>query len=90
MSVVGLQRKGTFEEVLAAAIKDDQGPGPGTIGPGLQRAATRLINSPDFQRVKDGLENDLKDQQTKHIEQQAFQNSIAGLSVDARVPQVRA
>ncbi len=75
---------GNFEAVLAAAIKDEQHI-DGVINPHLANAATRIINSPKFQRVKDRLESDLSDQQKNHIDQQNFQNHITNLAVDARI-----
>ena len=39
----------------------------GTINNYLANEATRIINSPEFQRVKDTLEGDLVTQEKKHI-----------------------
>ena len=75
---------GTFQEALAAAARDDQRQ-EGIISPGLQLEATRIINSPDFQRVKDRLTDDLEVQERNHLEQKRFEQNVTNLSVDARV-----
>ena len=51
----GLRKVGNYEDTLAAAIKDEQHVA-GVINPYLANAATRIINNPEFQRVKDRLE----------------------------------
>ena len=84
MSTAGLRRVGTFQEALAAAARDDQRQ-EGIISPGLQLEATRIINSPDFQRVKDRLTDDLEVQERNHLEQKRFEQNVTNLSVDARV-----
>ena len=58
MSTERLRKVGNYEEVLAQAIKDEQHVG-GIINPYLANYATRIISSPEFQRVKDRLEDDL-------------------------------
>ena len=83
-SATGLRKVGNYEAVLAAAIKDEQHI-DGVINPYLADAATRIINSPEFQRVKDRLEDDLTQQQKNHIDQQNVQNHITNLAVDARI-----
>ena len=45
MSTAGLHKVGNYEEVLAAAIKDQQHL-DGVINPYLANAATRIINNP--------------------------------------------
>ena len=62
MSTVGLRKVGNFEDILARVTKDEQYK-DGTIAPGIQDYAKQVINSPDFQRVKDQLEEDLDLQQ---------------------------
>ena len=66
----GLRKVGNYEDTLAAAIKDEQHVA-GVINPYLANAATRIINNPEFQRVKDRLEEDLT-QQTKNDMDQAI------------------
>ena len=80
----GLRRHQTFQEVLAAASKDGERP-VGVISPQLQNYATRVINSQEFQRVKDRLVDDLETQEKQHIEQKTFTNNIQSLAVEARV-----
>ena len=84
MSTAGLRKVGNYESVLAAAIKDETHI-DGVINPYLANAATRIINNPEFQRVKDRLEDDLIDQKRNEIEQQQFQHNITNLAVDARI-----
>ena len=57
----------------------------GAISPQLQNYATRVINSQEFQRVKDRLVDDLETQEKQHIEQKTFTNNIQSLAVEARV-----
>jgi len=64
MSTAGLRKVGNYEEALAQAIKDEQHVNS-VINPYLANTATRIINNPEFQRVKDRLEDDLT-QQTKN------------------------
>ena len=68
MSTAGLRKVGNYEEVLAAAIKDASHVA-GVINPYLANAATRIINNPEFQRVKDRLEDDLTQQTKNHMDQ---------------------
>ena len=70
MSTAGLRKVGNYEEVLAQAIRDEQHVG-GVINPYLANAATRIINNPEFQRVKDRLEDDLTQQTRNHMDQTA-------------------
>ena len=84
MSTAGLRKVGNYEEVLAAAIKDQQHV-DAVINPYLANAATRIINNPEFQRVKDRSEDDLIQQQRAHVEQQTFENHVKNLAVDARI-----
>ena len=84
MSTVGLRRVGNFNEALAAALRDDAITKQ-NIGIGLRNAATRIIHSPDFQRVRDTLQTDLAEQERKHINEQQFQHNITNLSVDASI-----
>ena len=71
MSTRGLREKGHYEQVLAAAIKDETHV-DGIINPYLANAATRIINNPEFQRVKDRMQDNLQEQEIKHIEQKRF------------------
>ena len=84
MSTAGLRKVGNYEETLAAAIKDEQHVA-GIITPYLANAATRIINSPDFQRVKDRLEDDLSQQTRMHMDQTNYENNVTNLAVDARI-----
>ena len=84
MSTAGLRKVGNYEETLAAAIKDEQHVA-GIINPYLANAATRIINSPDFQRVKDRLEDDLSQQTRMHMDQTNYENNVTNLAVDARI-----
>ena len=54
----GWRKVGNYEEVLPQAIKDEQHVN-GVINPSLADAATRIMNNPYFQHVKDRLEDDL-------------------------------
>ena len=83
MSTAGLRKVGNYEETLAAAIKDEQHVA-GIINPCLANAATRIIN-PDFQRVKDRLEDDLSQQTRMHMDQTNYENNVTNLAVDARI-----
>ena len=80
----GLRKVGNYEEVLAQAIKDEQHI-DGVINPYLANAATRIINNPEFQRVKDRLEDDLIQQQRNHLEQKNFEHHVTNLAVEARI-----
>ena len=80
----GLRKIANYEEVLAQAIKDELHVG-GIINPYSANAATRIINNPEFQRVKDRLESDLTEQTKNHMDQTAFEHSVTNLAVDARI-----
>ena len=84
MSTAGLRKVGNYEEVLAQAIKDEQHVS-GIINPYLANAATRIINNPEFQRVKDRLEDDLAQQTRNHIEEKNFETHVHGLAVEAKI-----
>ena len=84
MSTRGLREKGHYEQVLAAAIKDESHI-DGIINPYLANAATRIINSVDFQRVKDRMQDNLQEQEIKHLETKRFEHNVTNLAVDARV-----
>jgi hypothetical protein len=84
MSTAGLRKVGNYEEVLAQAIKDEQHV-DGIISPYLQNQATKIINSPEFQRVKDRLEDNLMQQTKDHAEQRNFETHVQGLAVEARI-----
>ena len=84
MSTTGLRKVGTYEDTLAQAIKDEQHV-RGIINPYLANAATRIINNPELQRVKDRLEDDLTQQTRDHIQQKNFEHHVTELSVDARI-----
>ena len=84
MSTAGLRKVGNYEEVLAQAIKDEQHVG-GVINPYLANAATRIINNPEFQRVKDRLEDDLTQQTRNHMDQTNFEHHVTNLAVDAKI-----
>ena len=66
MSTAGLRKVGNFESALAQATRDEQHI-DGIISPYLQNEATKIINHPEFQRVKDRLQDDLAEQQRNHI-----------------------
>ena len=84
MSTTSLRKVGNYEEGLAQAIKDEQHVG-GVINRYLANAATRIINNPEFQRVKDRLEDDLTQQTEAHIDQTNFEHHVTNLSIDARI-----
>ena len=84
MSTAGLRQRSTYEAVLAAASKDESRV-DGIISPYLQNAATRVINNPLFQRVKDRMVDDLKQQEISHIERRAYEHNITNLSVEANI-----
>jgi len=75
----------TFEEILAAARKDEQYQ-PGILGVGLQNHASRIINDPQFQRVQGRMQQDQEELTKRHIEETTFQNNIHNLAVTARIP----
>ena len=54
-SISGLQRRPHYEEVLNAAIKD-QNSQHGVLSVPMQRFASQAINNPLFQRVQATLE----------------------------------
>ena len=60
-----LRRVGNYEEALAQATKGEQHVN-GVINFYLANAATRIINNPELQRVKDRLEDDLTQQTRNH------------------------
>ena len=80
----GLRKVGNYEDTLAAATKDEQHVA-GVINPYLANAATRIINNPEFQRVKDRLEEDLTQQTKNHMDQANFEHHVTNLAVDARI-----
>ena len=84
MSTTGLRRVGNFESALAQATRDEQHI-DGIISPYLQLEATKAINNPLFQRVKDRMEDNLTQQTQNHMEQRNFENHVQGLAVDARI-----
>ena len=53
----GLSKVGSYEDTLAAATKDEQHVAA-VINPYLANAATRIIENPEFQKVKNRLEED--------------------------------
>ena len=79
-----MRKVDNYESVLAAAIKDEQHI-DGVINPYLANAATRIISNPEFQRVKDRLEDDLTQQTRDHMEQKNFEHHVTNLAVDARI-----
>ena len=83
MSTAGLRKVGNYEEVLAQAIKEEQHIN-GIINPYLANAATITINNPEFQRVKDRLEDELTQQTKNHMDQTDFEHHVTNLAVDAR------
>ena len=78
MSTAGLRKVGNYEETLAAAIKDESHVA-GIINPYLANAATRIINNPEFQRVKDRLEDDLTQQTKMHMDQTNFEHNVTNI-----------
>lgn len=80
----GLRKVDNYESVLAQATKDEQHI-DGIISPYLQNQATKIINSPEFQRVKDRLEDNLAQQTRYHIEQRNFETNVQGLAVEANI-----
>ena len=52
----GFKRVATFEELLAAARKEDAA--PGLISISLQNHASRVIGDPQFQRIQGRLEEE--------------------------------
>ena len=83
MSTAGLRKVGNYEET-SAAIKDELHI-DGVINPYLANAATRIINNPDFQRIKDRMEDDLTQQTRNHMDQTNFELHVTNLAVDARI-----
>ena len=69
----GLRKVGNYEQTLAAAIKDELHIN-GVINPYLANAATRIINNPELQRVKDQLTDDLTQQTKNHMDQHHVQS----------------
>ena len=84
MSTKGLRLVGHFEQVLAAAIRDESHV-EGVINPFLANAASRVINNPEFQRVKDRMQDDLQQQTVQHLDQQRLEHTVTNLAVDARI-----
>ena len=82
-AVLGLRKVDNYAHVLALANKDERP--QGIISVGLQREATKMINNPLFQRVKDTLENDSINQTQAHIAQQQFQTNVQSLAVEANI-----
>ena len=80
----GFKRVATFEELLAAARKEDAA--PGLISISLQNHASRIIGSPEFQRIQGRLEDEQANLQLRHNEEKVFQNNIHSLAVEARIP----
>ena len=84
MSTRGLVRRPHYEEVLNAAHKD-QASQQGILGVGLQNFATRAINSPLFQRVQLGIEEQMQGDQRRHVAEQGFQHDVQAMAVDQNV-----
>ena len=84
MSTAGLRKVRNYESTLAAALKDEQHIN-GIISPYLQNEATRKINTPEFQSVKDRLEDDLTQQTRDNAEQRNFETHVHGLAAEAEI-----
>jgi hypothetical protein len=83
--MTALVRRPHYEEVLNAAIKDENSQ-HGIISVPMQRFATQAINNPLFQRVQATLENKLETEQRQVLEQRGFQDNLTRISVEAKVP----
>jgi len=70
--------------VLARARTDEQHVN-GVIHLYLANAATKIINNPRFQPVKDRLEDDLTQQTRNHMDQRNFEHHVTNFAVDARI-----
>ena len=82
MSTAGLRKRGDYESALAQAMKDESHVG-GILSPYMQLEATKAINNPEFQRVRDRMEEDLGEQTKAHMEHQQFKSSVTNLAVEA-------
>ena len=80
----GLRRVGNFDEALAQANKDDAFQ-TGTISVTLQNHARNIVNNPEFQRVRDRLQDNLQQSEIRHIQEKEFQHNITNIAVDARI-----
>ena len=83
--MTALVRRPHYEEVLNAAIKDENSK-HGILSVPMQRFATQAINNPLFQRVQATLENKLETEQRQVLEQRGFQDNLTRISVEAKVP----
>ena len=86
VSTQGLVRRPTFEEVLNAAIKDEHSK-DGLLSVPMQRFATKMINSPLFQRVQSTVETELEKQEQNKMEHDDLQNDLHRFSVATGIPQ---
>ena len=84
MSTVGLRKRGDYESALAQAMKDESHVG-GILSPYMQLEATKAINNPEFQRVRDRMEEDLGEQTKAHMEHQQFKSNVTNLAVEAQI-----
>ena len=80
----GLIRKPHYEEVLNAAIRNENSQ-HGLLAVGMQRFATEAINNPLFQRVRATMEEELEAEQKQVLEQKSFENNLTRIAVEARV-----
>ena len=85
VSTQGLVRRPTFEEVLNAAIKDENSK-EGLLSVPMQRFATQMINNPLFQRVKGGIEDDFEQQQQNKMAHDEFKNNMDRASAATGIP----
>ena len=86
VSTQGLVRRPNFEEVLNAAIKDEHSK-DGLLSVPMQRFATKMINSPLFQRAQSTVETELEKQEQNKMEHDDLQNDLHRFSVATGVPQ---
>ena len=81
----GLVRRPHFEEVLNAAIKDQEST-HGILSVGMQRFATEAIANPLYQRVKATLEGSLEAQERKLVDTKIYDQNLHRASAEAQVP----
>ena len=84
MSTAGLRKRGDYESALAQAMKEASHVG-GILSPYMQLEATKAINNPEFQRVRDRMEEDLGEQTKAHMEHQQFKSNVTNLAVEAQI-----
>lgn len=78
----GLRRRAHYEEVLAAALAQQK---PGELPVGMQKFATKMINSLLYQRHQEGISSTLEEQQRNIIEHRTYENHVHQMAQETKL-----